>query len=133
MSPAVDELNYKLLYEELVGGVLNLRKEHLLAVNGYSNLFWGWGAEDDDMFYRLKSAGIKVLRPPYNIGRYKMSKHKKRKPQSISKRAKLLYSSANRMIWDGISSVKYQLLNVTKNKLFTHLLIDVGQPPRGFE
>jgi GT2 family glycosyltransferase len=133
MSPAVDELNYNLLYEELIGGVLNLRKEHLLAVNGYSNLYWGWGAEDDDMYYRLKSADIPILRPPYHIGRYKMSKHKKRNPQSFYKRVKLLYSTANRMLWDGISSVEYKLLNVTKNKLFTHLMIEVGKPPLGFE
>ena len=40
-------------YEELVGGVLNMRTEHFQRVNGYSNLYWGWGAEDDDMAYRF--------------------------------------------------------------------------------
>ena len=43
---------YRLAYEELVGGVLNMRTEHFQRVNGYSNLYWGWGAEDDDMAYR---------------------------------------------------------------------------------
>jgi predicted glycosyltransferase involved in capsule biosynthesis len=42
----------RLAYPELVGGVLNMRREHFLLVNGYSNLYWGWGAEDDDMAYR---------------------------------------------------------------------------------
>jgi len=32
--------------------VFNIRKEHFLLANGYSNLYWGWGAEDDDLFYR---------------------------------------------------------------------------------
>jgi len=36
-----------------VGGVLSMRTEHFQRVNGYSNLYWGWGAEDDDMAYRL--------------------------------------------------------------------------------
>lgn len=36
----------------LVGGVLNMRMEHYQLVNGYSNMYWGWGAEDDDMAYR---------------------------------------------------------------------------------
>jgi len=42
----------RLAYEELVGGVLNMRTEHFQRVNGYSNLYWGWGAEDDDMAFR---------------------------------------------------------------------------------
>ena len=27
-------------------------KENFLQVNGFSNKFWGWGAEDDDMYRR---------------------------------------------------------------------------------
>ena len=91
-------------YEELVGGVFILRTEHLISINGYSNLYWGWGkslglllmsknyiyyylgAEDDDLYYRLKGSNLKVERPPVKIGRYKMMKHQKRKPQIWSKR-----------------------------------------------
>lgn len=43
MSIGVDEMNYKLQYEELIGGVLIMNTEHLIASNGYSNLYWGWG------------------------------------------------------------------------------------------
>jgi len=42
----------RLAYQELVGGVLAMRTEHFQRLNGYSNLYWGWGAEDDDMAYR---------------------------------------------------------------------------------
>ena len=42
----------RLAYPELVGGVLNMRTQHFQKLNGYSNLYWGWGAEDDDMAYR---------------------------------------------------------------------------------
>lgn len=90
------------------------------------------GAEDDDLYYRLKALSYKVERPPLKIGRYKMMKHQKRKPQLWSKRAKLLYSSINRMTWDGISSANYTILKVTQHKLYTHLFIDVGEPPAGF-
>ena len=45
----------RLAYPELVGGVLSMRVQHFQRLNGYSNLYWGWGAEDDDMAYRCVS------------------------------------------------------------------------------
>jgi hypothetical protein len=33
----------RLMYNHLVGGVLALSKEQFTKVNGWSNLYWGWG------------------------------------------------------------------------------------------
>ncbi|CAF3593672.1 unnamed protein product [Rotaria sordida] len=132
MSAAVNEMNYKLSYEELIGGVLNIRTEHFLTVNGYSNLYWGWGAEDDDLYYRLKDVSLKVLRPPSSIARYKMLQHTKRTPSVWNKRAKLLYSAAKRYTWDGVSSARYNITSAIAYPLFTHIIVDVGLPPPGF-
>lgn len=38
-------------------GAVAIRKEQILAVNGFSNEYWGWGKEDDDFFFRLLLAG----------------------------------------------------------------------------
>ena len=37
------------MYKELVGGVLAMKPHHYMKANGFSNSFWGWGGEDDDM------------------------------------------------------------------------------------
>ena len=29
-------------------------KEHYEKINGYSNGYWNWGMEDDDILYRVK-------------------------------------------------------------------------------
>ena len=42
----------RLPYDAIFGGVTALRKEHFKMVNGYSNIFFGWGGEDDDMSSR---------------------------------------------------------------------------------
>lgn len=99
LSPAVDEFNYtyctlsyheycnvkstflefsSLPYPTIVGGVFAINQQQFRLVNGFSNMYWGWGkvykkifffrniickwvimleiiflgAEDDDMYYR---------------------------------------------------------------------------------
>ncbi|HEY4369903.1 MAG TPA: galactosyltransferase-related protein [Steroidobacteraceae bacterium] len=32
---------------------VSIRKEQVVAANGFSNEYWGWGKEDDDFFFRL--------------------------------------------------------------------------------
>jgi hypothetical protein len=39
-------------------GAVSIRKEQFFAANGYSNEYFGWGKEDDDLFFRLLLAGF---------------------------------------------------------------------------
>lgn len=52
MSVAVDKLDFRLPYNSLFGGVSSMRPEHFEKLNGFSNAYWGWGGEDDDMSNR---------------------------------------------------------------------------------
>lgn len=45
LSVGVDKFNYILPYDYLVGGVFAITREHYRIINGYSNTYWGWGAE----------------------------------------------------------------------------------------
>lgn len=46
--------------------------QDFLKVNGFSNRYWGWGGEDDDMRLRLKKVGLEVARYSPDIARYPM-------------------------------------------------------------
>ncbi|XP_039276200.1 beta-1,4-N-acetylgalactosaminyltransferase bre-4-like [Nilaparvata lugens] len=129
MSVAVNELDYKLPYRQLVGGVFAIRTEHFFKVNGYSNLYWGWGGEDDDMGYRVEHVLSTISRPPEWIARYTMIKHKKRRPLAWKVKIKLLRTSWRRYRLDGLNTVQYQLLDLQDRPLYTKVLIDVGHPP----
>ena len=47
-------------------------------------------------------------------------------------RAKLLYTGTRRFQFDGLNSLQYKLISIQNNKLFTHILVDIGKPPKGF-
>lgn len=66
-------------YRDIFGGISALSAEHFQLVNGYSNTFWGWGGEDDDMSMRIRMKGLHLLRYPPSIARYTMLPHEKQK------------------------------------------------------
>ena len=76
MSVAVDKFKYKLPYKTIFGGVAALSVDHFRKLNGFSNQFWGWGGEDDDMAKRIQHHRLKVTRYKPEIARYTMVKHK---------------------------------------------------------
>nr|XP_053639674.1 LOW QUALITY PROTEIN: uncharacterized protein LOC128693824 [Cherax quadricarinatus] len=129
LSVGVDTLGYKLPYFLLAGGVLSVRGDHFLRLNGYSNMYWGWGGEDDDMGYRIKQSGLSITRPPSMLARYTMIRHLKRRPLTWKVRGKLVRTSGRRYRLDGLNTLRYSLLALHRHPLFTHLLLDVGSPP----
>jgi hypothetical protein len=40
---------FSLPYEALVGGATGFTAEQFIQVNGFTNEFYGWGGEDDDL------------------------------------------------------------------------------------
>ncbi|XP_033741721.1 beta-1,4-N-acetylgalactosaminyltransferase bre-4-like [Pecten maximus] len=128
LSVAVDEMHYRLKYELLVGGVLAITSEHFQLVNGYSNEYWGWGAEDDDMAYRILLSGLRIMRPSAVVARYRMLRHEKREPSAWSSRTRLLKSVNKRFQMDGLINVPYRLVFSKDKPLFMHMMVDVGLP-----
>ena len=64
-------------YKTIFGGVTAISVDHFKQVNGYSNLFWKWGGEDDDMWNRLRENGLPISRYNHTVARYRMQKHSK--------------------------------------------------------
>ncbi|XP_022661016.1 beta-1,4-N-acetylgalactosaminyltransferase bre-4-like isoform X2 [Varroa destructor] len=128
MSVAVSTMKYKLPYANIFGGVSALSKKDMRTVNGFSNEFWGWGGEDDDMSARIRYHKLKITRYPASIARYKMLSHKKDTPNPeryrYLKRGRLRYRT------DGINSCKYRVLNIVFKKLYTWILVDALPPQK---
>ncbi|KAL4710869.1 hypothetical protein ACJJTC_002499 [Scirpophaga incertulas] len=125
MSSSIDKLHFKLPYEDIFGGVSAMTQEQFKKVNGFSNKYWGWGGEDDDMSYRVRKVGFHIARYKMSIARYAMLDHKKSAPNP--KRYQLLSQTSKVFQKDGLSTLQYQLVKVTLNHLHTHVLVNIDE------
>lgn len=57
IATQLSKYNYGMSYPEYFGGVILFSKEQVEKINGYSNDYWDWGMEDDDLFWRCKLEG----------------------------------------------------------------------------
>ena len=126
MSVAVDKFKYKLPYKSIFGGVVAISTKVFQELNGFSNLFWGWGGEDDDMAVRIKKQKLKVERYDRNIARYTMIRHKGEQVNKI--RMYLLKSSSKRRNNDGLKDLEYKVVSLTKEKLYTNITVILHLP-----
>lgn len=42
-------LLFRLPYTAIFGGISAMTVQQLRSINGFSNRYWGWGGEDDDL------------------------------------------------------------------------------------
>lgn len=126
MCPAIDIWGYRSFSPYSFGGVVGIKEKDFRAVNGYSNKYWGWGSEDDDMYWRFRYTGYKISRPPLTHGRYTMISHKS---EARNRKAILMLKKTEKGVLDnkenGLTSLRYDVLRVKENVLFTHIFVDL--------
>jgi hypothetical protein len=66
----------KAFYDHFFGTLSVMPVNIMDKVNGYSNNFWGWGVEDDNLSARLKHHGIKVFNADPKITKLTELPHK---------------------------------------------------------
>ncbi|XP_066990437.1 beta-1,4-N-acetylgalactosaminyltransferase bre-4-like [Macrobrachium rosenbergii] len=123
MSVAVSTLGYKLLSPDMFGGVSAMTVPQFKKVNGFSNIFWGWGGEDDDMTNRIKFHGFVIARYPEPIARYLMLKHQKAVPSPS--RFQSVYDGKSKLTTEGLNNIKYKVLDMKLHRLYTWILADL--------
>ena len=80
LAAEAEQFDFKLPYQGYFGGVTLFDKHSFIKVNGYSNEYWGWGAEDDDIMFRCVSTGVKATR---KNGRYRSLSHDRKILQDL--------------------------------------------------
>lgn len=148
MLPASDECDYsfingvcKLSYyvsqfsfiprpDDELGGVTLIDKESFIKVNGYCNLYYGWGVEDNDFALRCKIKNI----PFYTRkGKYFSLYHKPNgdthgdNPSEYTLKNRILFSNFSKNLEhffdDGINKIKYDILEKKQYDKFIHIKV----------
>ncbi|CAL8267514.1 unnamed protein product [Merluccius merluccius] len=120
---------YKLRYKGYFGGVTALTKDQFKRVNGFSNTYWGWGGEDDDLRIRVELQGMKIVRPPPEVARYTMVFHKRDSGNKVNDdRMRLLGRTPKVWRKDGLNSCSYKTLSVERQPLYVNVTVDIGTP-----
>jgi len=57
IATKLSKYKYEIGYDQYFGGVVLFTKEQVEKTNGYSNEYWDWGQEDDDLFWRCYFEG----------------------------------------------------------------------------
>ena len=129
LTVAIDKYKYKLYYNTLFGGAVMFTRDHFEKINGFSNSFWLWGKEDDNLYDRVKRNKLKVNRQPLKIARYKAIKHEAREDIKKKKKYKVddnfYRRSLRNMKKDGLNSLHYDVISRLDEPLYTHITVNL--------
>lgn len=113
LAKNVEQFDYKPISNTYFGGVLCMDKLAMKLTNGFSNNYWGWGFEDDDLFRRCFNEQ-KVI-TLWRDGIYRSIQHPHNYNHELYEKNSQVYSKSTNNQFDGIKQTKYKL--VSKNTI----------------
>lgn len=125
------ENNYdKIPYDGLFGGAVQLDGSIFEQVNGYSNSYFGWGGEDDDLSMRLfdfnSDMNFNLIRPDKKVAKYRMIEHKSDLGNKRNaNRFRLLRDARNRWATDGLNNLNYEIVDQTNFGVFMRYTVNL--------
>ncbi len=128
LACSVSQFDFKLPYEGYFGGVVMFTRDDYIKINGYSNEYWGWGGEDDDILHRCKMAGLTVNRKcdgylnslfhSRNISHEEYNKN--------IQKIRETWSGSDKWKTDGLNSCSsYKIISTEKLNTRTHIKVEV--------
>ncbi|XP_075980765.1 beta-1,4-N-acetylgalactosaminyltransferase bre-4-like [Anticarsia gemmatalis] len=124
MCSVVDDTEKSYKFKSLFGGVVSMTLGMFERANGYSNLYFGWGGEDNDMFWRLRAAGFPVVRYNKTVGVFLVLPHTRAAVNEF--RFHLLVRAVERYKIEGLSNLEFEVKERTAHRLYTHIVVDIN-------
>ncbi len=105
LATKVSQFRYEMPSPDYFGGVVLFNTEDYIKCGGFSNNFWGWGGEDNEIFNHLTAIGMRIQR---RICSYESLYHPRscKNPLGYDPE-KLAQSKIPRQPGDGLGFTKY--------------------------
>lgn len=125
LATAASQFKNTMPYNDYIGGVTVFNKDTFLKINGFSNKYFGWGCEDDDLMLRLKQNNISVKHIFDNTFKSLPHSPNGTGDQTIINNNILLQAKQNitKISDEGLSSIKCNLFEV--NNILNHWWIKI--------
>jgi hypothetical protein len=96
-------------------GVLSISMKDVKTINGYPNMFWGWGGEDNAMQKRMKKKGINFWNPQGSSG-FKVLEHPDTRQIPGAKNMRKWEDVDEDTGRHGLNDVKWKLISEEKDQ-----------------
>ncbi|CAL1538642.1 unnamed protein product [Lymnaea stagnalis] len=127
MAVAINKYAFDLLYPSYFGGVVMFTKQQYMEINGNSNLYVGWGGEDDDLIRRVMNKGYHISRYANGISNYDMFEHDRDKGNEENPlRVTALKTALARQGVEGLNTLVYEVHSVRLRHLYTHVTVQIN-------
>lgn len=129
-SSAIDKYGFQMPYASYLGGVTAVHSSDYKKINGFSNLFWGWGGEDDNFYERTVEKRISIIRENEPVAPFTMLRHQiNESGNEINECRYVILSEASAFYdFDGLSNLDYDIVKINTHKSFIHILVDLKEP-----
>lgn len=104
------------------GGVTAILSDHYKLINGFSNKFFLWGAEDVDLYNRMVRFNLPIMRFEPKISSFHHLSHIETKRGDKKKRDRLFVESLLRPV-EGLNTTKFKLIKKEIEPLCTRIII----------
>jgi len=117
LATGCSQFSYKIPYKTYFGGINLFTINQFKKINGFSNRYWIWGNEDDDLLTRCENSGYSLLRRKSIHQCFDHSRDKSYDVINKSLRKK-------NILEDGLSTLQYNINLYNREELYHHYTID---------
>lgn len=121
LATKVQQFKYSMPSPDYFGGVVLFNRFDFAKVNGYSNNFFGWGGEDNQLYFECLKVGLEIERRDCF---YQSLYHPPTNPKGFDQ-AKMDQAKQPRKENDGLTNCDYKIIDRIEFPLYTKLIVEL--------